>query len=55
MAPKEQRVAAWDKVNPGTGRLEQARLDVATHDSVTGQTVLLDTSVTCVHSGSASR
>ena len=52
---KEQRVAAWDRVSPRTGRLEEAQLDVATRDAVTGQTVFLDTSVTCAHSGTAPR
>ena len=42
-------------MNPRTGLLEEARLDVATRDAVTGQTVFLDTSVTCAHSGTAPR
>ena len=38
VAQTEQRVVAWDRVNPRSGRLEEARLDVATRDAVTGQT-----------------
>ena len=47
----EQRVTAWDRVNPRTGLLEEARLDVATRDAVSGRTIYVDASVTCAHSG----
>ena len=46
-----QRVTAWDQVNPRTGALEEARLDVATRDAVSGRTIFVDASVTCAHSG----
>ena len=36
VANTEQRVTAWDRVNPRTGVLEEARLDVATRDAVSG-------------------
>ena len=51
MAVKEQRVVAWDRVNPRTRLLEEARLDVATRDSATGREIFIDASVTCAHSG----
>ena len=35
----EQRVIAWDWVNPRTGDLEEARLDYATRDAITGQPI----------------
>jgi len=54
-AVKEQRVVAWDRVNPRTGLLEEARLDVCTRDAATGRTVYVDTMVTCAHSGYAPR
>ena len=50
-AVKEQRVSAWDRVNPRNGLLEEARLDVATRDSTTGRKSFVDTMVTCAHSG----
>ena len=54
-AASEQRVVAWDRVNPRTGLLEEARLDVCTRDSASGRTVYVDTMVTCAHSGYAPR
>ena len=33
----EQRVSAWDRVNARTGRLEEARLDVAARDAASGR------------------
>ena len=51
VAPKEQRVTAWDRVNPRTGLLEEARLDVATRDAASGRKIFVDTMVTCAHSG----
>lgn len=50
-AVKEQRVVAWDRVNPRTGLTEEARLDVCTRDAATGRPVFVDTMVTCAHSG----
>ena len=47
----EQRVTAWDRVNPRTGLLEEARLDVATRVAGSGRTVYVDANVTCAHSG----
>ena len=52
---REQRVSAWDRVNPRTGRLEEARLDVATRDAITGRPIYIDTTVTCAHSGNEPR
>jgi len=49
-AVTEQRVQSWDRVNPRTGRLEEAVLDVATRDAVTGRKIYVDTTVTCAHS-----
>ena len=47
----EQRVVAWDRVKPRTGLLEEARLDVATRDAVSGRKIFVDTMVTCAHCG----
>ena len=47
----EQRVVAWDRVNPRTRVLEEARLDVATRDAGTSHKIYVDTCVTCAHSG----
>ena len=51
VANTEQRVTAWDRVNPRTGLLEEARLDVATRVVGSGRTVFVDANVTCAHSG----
>ena len=51
MAAKEQRVTAWDRVNPRTGLIEEARLDVATRDAASGRKIFVDACVTCAHSG----
>ena len=51
VANTEQRVTAWDRVNPRTGLLEEARLDVATRVAGSGRTVYVDANVTCAHSG----
>ena len=51
VACKEQRVTAWDRTNPRTGLLEEARLDVATRDAATGRKIFIDANVTCAHSG----
>ena len=53
VATKEQRVVAWDRVHPRTGQLEEARLDFATRDAVTKQSVFVDATVTCAYSGYA--
>ena len=53
MTTKEQRVVAWDRVNPRTGQQEEARLDVATRDAATGLPVFVDATVTCAYSGYA--
>ena len=50
-AVREQRVSAWDRVNARTGALEEARLDVATRDAVSGRTIYVDARVTCAHCG----
>ena len=55
VAIKEQRVVAWDRVNPRTGRLEEARLDVATRDATSGRPIYVDAVITCAHSGSEPR
>jgi hypothetical protein len=39
VAHKEQRVVAWDRTNPATGEWEEARLDFATRDAITGQSI----------------
>ena len=44
-------MVAWDRLNPHTGCLEEAKLDVATRDAVTGRKIYIDTTVTCAHSG----
>ena len=55
MAVTEKRVPAWDRVDPETGELEEARLDVATRDAATGQPIYVDWSVTCAHSDNLER
>ena len=55
MAVTEQRVSAWDRVNPATGDLEEARLDVATQDAASGRKIFIDARVTCAHCGYAPR
>ena len=55
MAVTEQRVSAWDRVNPRTGDLEEARLDVATRDAASGRKIFIDARVTCAHCGYAPR
>ena len=51
VAVTEQRVTAWDRVNPRNGLLEEARLDVATRDAASGRKIFADACVTCAHSG----
>ena len=48
---KEQRVTAWDRVDARTGEIQEARLDYATRDVVTGQPIFVDATVTCATSG----
>ena len=38
-------------MNPRTGLLEEARLDVATRDAASGRKIFVDACVTCAHSG----
>ena len=51
VAVTEQRVTAWDRVNPRTGVLEEARLDVATRDAASGHKIFVDACATCAQSG----
>ena len=55
IAAVEQRVPAWDRVDPRTGQMEEARLDLAIRDPVTARPIFVDWSVTCEHSDNASR
>ena len=54
-ATTEQLVPAWNRIHPRTGELEEAKLDVATRDAVTGNVIYLDTSIACAHSDDQSR
>ena len=49
-ANTEQRVPAWDTVDPVSGELEEARLDVATSDAGTGAALFFDVVVKCAFS-----
>ena len=49
----EQRVPEWDRVV--TGALEQAVLDVVTHDPCTGAAMYVDVVVKCAHTDDAAR
>ena len=51
VAATEQRVVAWDRQNPRTGQIEEARLDVATRDAASGRKIFIDAMVTCAHCG----
>ena len=53
VACKEQRVLAWDRRDAVTGLMEEARLDFATRDAITGLPIFVDTTVTCAFSGYA--
>ena len=44
-------MVAWDRVNRRTGRIEEARLDVATRDAVSGRRIFVDACVTCANCG----
>ena len=48
-------MTAWDRTNPRTGEFEEARLDYATRDAISGRLVFVDTTVTCAHSDDQSR
>jgi hypothetical protein len=50
VAAKEQRVSAWDRLNPRTQVLEEAVLDVSTRDAASGRKIFVDVTVTCAHS-----
>jgi hypothetical protein len=54
-AVKEQRIPEWDRVNPRTGDLEAAVLDVVAHDPSTGSPLYVDVVVACAHSGDPAR
>ena len=54
-ATTEQLVPAWNRIHPRTGELEEAKLDVATRDAVTGNVIHLDASVTRAHCDDQSR
>ena len=41
-ANTEQRAPAWDIVDPVSGELEEARLDVATSDASTGAALFFE-------------
>ena len=51
----EQRVPEWDRVNAETGELEQAVLDVVTHDPCTGAAMYVDVVVKCAHTDDVGR
>jgi len=51
----EQHVPEWDRVNAATGRVEEAVLDVVTHDPSTGAAIFVDAVVTCAHSDDPAR
>ena len=44
-------MSAWDRINPRTGVLEEAILDVSTRDAASGHKIFVDVTVTCAHSG----
>ena len=50
LALKEQHVIVCDLVNPKTGELEEARLDVCTRDAVSKHLIYIDVMITCAHS-----
>ena len=53
LANTEQRVPQWDLVDPDTGVVEEARLDVATSDVGTGAPLYYDVVVKCAFSTDA--
>ena len=50
----EQHVPAWDRINPQSGRLEEAVLDIASADPATGGPLFFDVCVYTAHSDNAS-
>ena len=54
-ANTEQRVPQWDRVNPATGRTEEAKLDIATSDPLTGSPLFFDFVVYIAHSDNQAR
>ena len=54
-ANTEQRVPQWDRVNPTTGRTEEAKLDIATSDPESGRPLFFDIVVYCAHSDNNAR
>jgi len=52
---REQRIPQWDRINPRTGELEAAVLDVVTHDPNSGGPMYIDAVVTCAHSDDPAR
>ena len=51
----EQAVTPWNRTHPRNGALEEAKLDVATRDAVTGNAVYFDASIACAPSDDQSR
>ena len=51
----EQRVPQWDRINAATGRVEQAKLDVATSDPSSGRPLYFDVVVYTAHSEDPAR
>ena len=49
-ATREQRVPPWDRVDPRSGEVKEAVLDVCTRDAVSGRPIYCDWTVTCEHS-----
>ena len=54
-AETEQHVPQWDRVNPRTGLMEEARLDVATADLRTGAPLFVDVVIKTAHSDDPGR
>ena len=46
----EQRFPAWDRLDPASGRLEEARLDLAIRDPAFDSSYFVDWRVTCEYS-----
>ena len=51
----EQRVPRWDRINPTTGRTEEAKLDVATSDPESGRALFFDVVIYTAHSDNGDR
>ena len=54
-ATTEQRVPQWDQVNPVSGRTEEAKLDIATSEPLTGAPLYFDFVVYTAHSDNQAR